>query len=161
MSNILLRATSGGSTRLKTADNLLDLEYTLFSNDIESRVLSGAELTAVGIVGANPVATLWANGDITGSSDNGSFTKFPNGDFYIFGDYTTPTGAGDIMAFPLVSTIEVSFSATVFADIGDTPANVWYKLDSNLKSSITLNTNYGTAARSSLRISWSAIGRWK
>jgi len=103
MSKILLRATSGGSVGLKTQDVTTDLEYTLFSNDIESRVLSGAELTAVGIVGANPVATLWANGDITGSSDNGSFTKSANGNLECVRNSLASSGAGDVRwTFPIV-----------------------------------------------------------
>jgi predicted GH43/DUF377 family glycosyl hydrolase len=31
-------------------------------------------------IGANPQATLWSDGTITGSTDNGSYTKYPNGD---------------------------------------------------------------------------------
>jgi hypothetical protein len=31
-------------------------------------------------IGANPQATLWSDGTVTGSTDNGSYTKYPNGD---------------------------------------------------------------------------------
>jgi len=47
--------------------------------DWTGRVLSGAELTAINIVGTNPTATLWPDGSVTGSSDNGEFTKWANG----------------------------------------------------------------------------------
>ena len=79
--SIALKAIAGGSVQLKADDALTtDEVLKVFSNDISSRVLTGTELTVVGIIGTSPEATLWANGDITGSSSNGSFTKYANGD---------------------------------------------------------------------------------
>lgn len=89
--------------------------------------LSGAELTAVGIVGTSPQADIYPDGTIVGSSSNGSFTKYPNGDIECrgtSGTITSSTTAGSLyrsssgtsMVFP------IEFSST--PDIGTSTSQV-------------------------------------
>ena len=154
----------GGSTSLVCDDSQTqDLELKVFSNDIASRVLSGTELTAVGIVGANPQATLWANGDITGSSDNGSFTKSANGTLDCYGDFqgdssiTTGFAGGYrsgaiLITFPIVLIEAVAasvlsknptdaFVGNVYSADYLTEMNVHF---ARVTSDATVNTLYGS-----------------
>jgi len=70
--------------------NLKSILGFLYHNDKkvltegEGVVLSGQDLTDVGIIGTNPEATKYPDGSIVGSSDNGSFTKFANGNVTAF-----------------------------------------------------------------------------
>jgi len=78
--NLKLIGTAGGSVSLQVNDALTTDETFKFNGaDVNGTVLTGADLTAVNIIGANPAATLWQDGSITGSSDNGTFTKHVNG----------------------------------------------------------------------------------
>lgn len=78
---IKINATSGGSVEL-TVDSALATDETFeFSGGTATgKVLTGASLTAVGIIGTSPQAKLWQDGSITGSSSNGTFIKWPNGE---------------------------------------------------------------------------------
>ncbi len=79
-SKLKLKSTAGGSVSLTVDDTLAtDVEYEVPSIGSSGKVLTGQDLTDVGIIGANPEATLWADGSITGSSDYGTFTKWANG----------------------------------------------------------------------------------
>lgn len=55
-----------------------------FDTDTDLISLSGADLTAVSIVGTNPYASLCKrDGSIIGGSDNGEFVKWANGELEV------------------------------------------------------------------------------
>ena len=89
----------------------------------EGQDWSGIAYTDPDAVGANPVAKIYPDGTIVGSTDNGSYTKFPNRDilYYNLYDARGQTVAGWLTAnipLPVVSTVNVNVTANHFRPSG-------------------------------------------
>ena len=166
MGTIALNATAGGgSVQLKAGDTLTtDEVLQVFSNDISSKVLTGVDLTAVGIVGTSPEATLWANGDITGSSSNGSFTKYANGDLRCYGNAVTVASATSLNTFPLVFSSPPSMSGISThsdSDWGSNPKlrNITVTTFNAVSITISAYTGHDHSYYAGT-FSYQAFGRW-
>ena len=169
-----------------------ELTYTKVESDglIDSRVLKTSEvlnasteptwdaplvltsitsptIESVSIVGANPTATLWPNGDITGSSDNGSFTKFANGKLEcrkVDSEVRTTSNTVDSLfgAPNKIFTFPIVFASVPSISVGSIPVGwtVWASYGSVLVSSfghIMISTRVSATGTSS----YTAHGRWK
>ena len=166
MSTLALKATAGGSVQLKADDALTtDEVLKVFSNDIASRVLTGAELTAIGIIGTSPEATLWANGDITGSSSNGEFTKYANGDVeisYTAGHLFNAVTEYPAWTFPLEITTILFSSVNTRSNSGSyVYASSVYNFSASACSAILKEVSGNTAPSITYQVNWKVIGRWK
>lgn len=128
--------------------------------------LTGADLTAVGIIGANPEAKIYPDGSVVGSSDNGNFTKYPNGDLVCNVNLTSPTGVVSAVGQLFRSdssywTYPIEFTgerATVSAN--PTGVYVWGVIQStNILATIRMFS--ATSVTSPPNFQATATGRWK
>lgn len=175
-------STVAWGTFVSAVTNILDNSVSL--NKIQTppadpvpnwagRVLTGAELTAINIIGTNPEATLWPDGSVTGSSDNGQFTKYPNGNLEcratdptilttneVVGNIFRPAGgASTTFTYPIV------FFGTppqVSPGLGGNAINTWARAarTSETLSDVIISV-FGAVSGSSGNIVYVANGRWK
>ena len=118
-------------------------------------MLTGQDLTDVGIVGANPYATLYGDGSIVGGSDNGAFIKYPNGELMCYG--ITATTIGDkAVIFPLAFIASPSLIAT---STNITKASIQSISSTSVGIRTTRDDTSGDVY--STTVHWQAIGRWK
>ena len=94
-------------------------------------------------IGANPTAKIYPDGSIVGSTDNGSYTKYPNGDIHMSRVVTFNVAVTDFTYFPFpidgsgthinkVNTITFPANAVMRAAL-DSATNI-YLLTSSLNS---------------------------
>ncbi|MBL4795942.1 MAG: hypothetical protein JKY50_00860 [Oleispira sp.] len=86
----------------------------------EGQDWAGATYTDPDAVGANPTAKIYPDGTVVGETDNGKYTKYPNGDLICY-DIPMPTIDFTVGA--------VSFSAMFPVAFIDTPAGGYNSLD--------------------------------
>ena len=118
---------------------------------------SGVTYTDPNAVGANPTAKIYPDGSVVGSTDNGDYTKYPNGDLVCIRTITSNSGADVTWNFP------VQFNAVpVFTgmSVGD-PSR--YVTTAGAYTSSTLDFRAwiaGTHNRSSTSCRLQTRGRW-
>jgi len=145
-----------------------------FDTSTDLVALSGADLTAVGIIGANPYASLCKrDGSIVGGSDKGTFTKWANGNLECAvliedpaavltasgSSFRSSAAAIGSVTYPLVFTrvdnvhqTSENYAITTFIN-----ASPWYV---GLTSISTIAT-YTVTGTISLSIKSTTMGRWK
>jgi len=125
-----------------------------FDTDTDLVVLSGADLTAVGIIGANPYASLCKrDGSIVGGSDLGVFTKWANGNVSVSKEqsvaglsittvagslYTTAAIGQTLLPLEIVhaDTLNYGMKLTVAG------ANIWIGTATSTESALTHFPNF-------------------
>ena len=115
-------------------------------------------------IGANPTAKIYPDGSIVGSTDNGSYTKYPNGDLQI---HRRITLSATIMYFPM-SFIDLAYSTTAISIRGGSVAQstVVIRIDDDINQTTTSTafrsyiSSNGTTPQASIS-DVTLIGRWK
>lgn len=107
-------------------------------------------------IGSNPVAKIYPDGTIVGSTSNGSYTKYPNGDLVCRGRFTGYTAATtSVNNHPVLFVgTEPTVSCTVV------PATAW-DIDHAVYSSHSAWRFYSTITSTNNIVFSLAIGRWK
>lgn len=137
-------------------------EYdTLIAIPIDGLVLTELttpKLSEQNIIGANAEATIWRDGSITGSSDNGSFTKWANG--VLTAKYkAVGTNIHEIWTVPIVFISEPFATAkTLVAETSDYGAVLYSISTTTIDAFKTLG---GTATPNPANVIFFAHGRWK
>ena len=82
--------------------------------------LEGVDYTDPDAVGTNPTATLYPDGTIVGSTDNGQYIKYPNGEITIYGMYRAndrPLSVANQITFAFVYPIPLILNAHLKAGV--------------------------------------------
>jgi hypothetical protein len=156
----------GSVTNLKMATK--PVEATAVTNTA-GQDWAGVAYTDPDAVGANPTAKIYPDGTVVGSTDNGKYTKYPNGDLICTGlgaSVTTAYATGTLYYNNSAGTYPIAFTrvdSRSYNSVNSTGTN-WSSADNmTLASSLVgfngrIMSNVNTAVGYILCI---AIGRWK
>jgi len=160
--NIYSSNGDGSFTATPTSDY-----SSLDAPDWAGIVLTGTDLTAVNILGANPEARLYPDGSIVGSSDYGKFTKNPNGDLHcwemVVPNIDVDVVVGNIFKSPVVTVpypiamIDLTYSA--YCD-DNTTVNTWGAV-ATTETDSCLGTLFSYQVFAARVMTMVADGRWK
>ena len=159
---------SSDPTILKDVDiEVTVARYYTDAPDWAGIVLTGTDLTAVNILGANPEARLYPDGSIVGSSDYGKFTKNPNGDLHcwemVVPNIDVDVVVGNIFKSPVVTVpypiamIDLTYSA--YCD-DNTTVNTWGAV-ATTETDSCLGTLFSYQVFAARVMTMVADGRWK
>jgi hypothetical protein len=153
-----------------------DEEPTAGSQWIENQRVYAVDTnyTDLDAIGANPQATLWSDGTITGSTDNGSYTKYPNGDLFCkvkrSGTLALTTAYGGVYhGSAIVFYYPIAFDANrpeISLEIIDGGGGyLWPCSNTYLSSTLTNYTSKVISPTSRASVNYqatlTAIGKWK
>ena len=163
---------SGGSVTIQAKDGLTTDEIMeFFGYDATGVALTGADLTALNIVGANPYATLYPDGSIVGGSDNGTFIMWANGKLECYVKVTETvaltSASGTIFkasiiykTFPIVFTARIGAHGSITDPAGGA-ASVWVSRLYDTSTQVGVNLMSSVSQSVSVDAMITVIGRWK
>jgi hypothetical protein len=138
---------------------------------IVGRVLktSGVTYTDPDAVGSSPSAKIYPDGTVVGSTANGSYTKYPNGDLVCRHTFSGGTGVGTmdnaVDAIDWVCPVASINTFYVNLEITGSWKHVLYATSDNTVNGATTvqvrNFGSNSAAGTDPTIAASSIGRWK
>jgi len=162
------------ATDVQAAINELDTEKVKITTVVAATTQDwdGVSYTDPDAVGANPTAKIYPDGSVVGSTDNGSYTKYANGDLECYGTSATITG-GDVYgstglkfnSTPLIIDLPMAFTTTAeMSALSNTTvhttANSWGDVEIFNTTSLKGYIWSGQAAATA-KLSYIVTGKWK
>jgi hypothetical protein len=136
----------------------------------EGQDWAGVSYTDTDAIGANPTALIYPDGTIRGSTDNGSYVKYPNGDLEVTtidtNLLTVDAAEGNIFKkSPNVSTLPIAFVTTIPVQVATTDESssvVWTSAYNGYPTLTTARAWLMSAVNTRTgRITYKLTGRWK
>ncbi len=136
---------------------------------VEGQSWAGISYTDPDAIGANPAAKIYPDGTIVGSTDNGSYTKYPNGDLVCRSESLTLVTAS-VSVSPLffndgaIVTFPVAFISKplVVSDVNGASGLIWSAhAEADTTATTTQLRVFSTAGTATGYPMYEATGRWK